>query len=75
MAHCELIEKCLFFSDKLKNMPSASETMKKLYCRWNYAKCARYKVAIVLGKENVPLDLFPGDTLRAEDILIQHNRK
>ena len=75
MAHWELIEKCLFFKDKLKNMPSASEMMKKLYCRWNYAKCARYKVALVLGKENVPLDLFPGDTLRAENILIQDNKK
>ena len=33
------------------------------------------ELTIVLGKENVPLDLFPGDTLRAEDILIQHNKK
>ena len=75
MADCELLEKCLFFHDKLKKMPIASDTMKKLYCRWNFAKCARYKVAIVLGRKNVPLDLFPGDSHRAEEILVQQNKK
>ena len=75
MAHCELLEKCPFFNDQLQNMPAASNIMKKLYCRWIFAKCARYKVAIVLGKKNVPSDLFPGDSRRAEDILIQENKK
>ncbi|MFC1837351.1 hypothetical protein ACFLYW_01555 [Thermodesulfobacteriota bacterium] len=75
MADCELLEKCLFFNDKLKNMPEASDMMKKIYCRWNFAKCARYKVAITLGRKDVPLDLFPGDSRRAENILIQHNKK
>jgi len=75
MADCELLEKCLFFHDKLKNMPSAADSMKRLYCRWNFAKCARYKVAIALGRREVPLDLFPGDTRRAENILVQHSKK
>ena len=74
MADCELLEICPFFSDQLKNMPAASDTMKKIHCRWNFVKCARYKVAIVLGKKNVPFDLFPGDSRRAEDILIQQNK-
>ena len=75
MSDCELLKLCPFFNDKLKNMPTASDSMKKIYCRWNHAKCARFKVAVVLGRENVPPDLFPGDTRRAEEILIQHNRK
>lgn len=75
MSDCELLEKCLFFNDKLKNMPAATETMKKLYCRWHHVKCARYRVAIVLGRKKVPIDLFPGDSQRAEEILIQHNKK
>ena len=75
MAHCELLEKCPFFNDQLKNMPAASNIMKKLYCRWIFAKCARYKVAIVLGKKNVPSDLFPGDSRRADDILFQEDKK
>ncbi len=56
-------------------MPAASNIIKKLYCRWIFAKCARYKVAIVLGKEKIPSDLFPRDTRRADDILIQENTK
>jgi hypothetical protein len=75
MADCELIEICPFFNDYLENMPAASDTMKKLYCRWHHSKCGRYKVAIVLGRKNVPLDLFPGDSRRAEEILMQHNKK
>ena len=75
MAHCELIEICPFFNDQLKNMPAASDTMKKIYCRWNFLKCGRYKVAIVLGRKKIPSDLFPGDSRRADEILIQHNKK
>ena len=75
MSECNLLEKCPFFNDQLKNMPTASDTMKKLYCRWNFEKCARYKIAIVLGRKEVPRDLFPRDSRRADDILIQHNKK
>jgi hypothetical protein len=75
MADCELLKICPFFNDQLKNMPAASNMMKKLYCRWIFAKCARFKVAIVLGKEKVPPDLFPGDSRRVDEILIQHCKK
>jgi hypothetical protein len=47
MAKCVMLQKCLFFEDHLKNMPAASDTMKKIYCYWNIAKCARYKVTTV----------------------------
>jgi hypothetical protein len=75
MTDCEWLAKCPFFNDKLKNMPTASDTMKNMYCRWNFAKCARYKVAVILGKKKVPTDLFPGDSHRADVILIQENKK
>jgi hypothetical protein len=75
MAKCVMLQKCLFFEDHLKNMPAASDTMKKIYCYWNIAKCARYKVTTVLGGEKVPPDLFPGDFRRANEILIQENKK
>ena len=29
MANCELIEKCLFFNDKMGNMPGTAEMFKK----------------------------------------------
>ncbi len=75
MANCEFLTKCPFFNNKLKNMPTAADTMKNIYCRWNFIKCARYKVAIVLGSEEVPSNLFPRDTVRAEKILAQLSQK
>ena len=75
MTECDLLAGCLFFNDKLKIMPKASEMMKKMYCKWHYTKCARYKVATTLGKSAVPEDLFPGDHLRASEILIQYEIK
>jgi hypothetical protein len=41
-------------------MPTASDMVKKTYCRWNFAKCARYRVAIVLGRKKVHLTYFLG---------------
>jgi hypothetical protein len=45
MADCELLPKCLYFNDKLEKMPTASEGVKSMYCRWHYEECARYMVA------------------------------
>jgi hypothetical protein len=73
MTDCELLGKCPFFNDRLKNMPTASDMMKRMYCQWRYKECARYKVAIVLGRKKVPTDLFPSDKEKAEMILIQFN--
>lgn len=73
--NCEFLEKCLFFNDKLENMPAASDMMKKMYCRWNHTKCARYMVAATLGKSVVPDDMYPGDKRRANEMLIQYDMK
>lgn len=74
MSHCELLEICKFFHDKMTKLSVAAELMKKIYCSQNHSKCARYKVATALGFSEIPLDLYPGDNLRA-DILIQQRRK
>ncbi|UCD66530.1 MAG: hypothetical protein JSW69_02605 [Deltaproteobacteria bacterium] len=75
MTYCEFISECMFFNDKLKNMPTASDMMKKMYCQWHYTKCARYKIATTLGKRAVPADMFPGDSRRADDMLIHYDIK
>jgi len=72
MTDCDLLVDCIFFHGKMKNMPRVSETMKKLYCLWNYKQCARFRVASALSKKEVPDDLFPSDTIRAKIILAQH---
>ena len=75
MTDCEFLTKCLFFNDKLENMPKASDMMKNMYCRWNYTKCARYMVAITLGKSAVPGDMYPADQRRANEMLLHYDIK
>ena len=69
MAECEFLSICLYFNDKLKNMPTASDMVKRMYCLWHFEDCARYKVAKAIGRENVPPDLFPPDIEEAKAML------
>lgn len=71
MADCELLEKCIFFNDKMAGMPSMANIYKTRFCKGDFAPCARYRVAKALGREKVPPDLFPNQTERANALLAQ----
>ena len=67
MAECERMSSCPFFSDKMANMPSVAEVMKRKYCLDDKSLCARYQAA--LAGLAVPSDLFPNDTKRLQQLL------
>ncbi len=69
MPACELIEKCLFFNDKMANMPATAMTYKKIFCQDDNSRCARYMVCITKGRDRVPPSLFPNEFERARSIL------
>ena len=69
MADCELLPKCIFFNDKMTNMPGMADLYKSKYCKGDNSLCARFKVFGALGREKVPTDLFPNDLSRAETII------
>jgi diadenosine tetraphosphate (Ap4A) HIT family hydrolase len=69
MTDCEVIAGCPFFNDKLPNMPSLSAWLKIQYCQSKYPECARYRVRQALGGGKVPSDLFPNESIRAENII------
>ena len=70
MANCKFLEGCPFFNDMLGTMPDMAEKLKDSYCKDSqHSDCARYMVLTRLGRENVPNDLFPHETIRAEEIL------
>ncbi len=71
MADCECIPKCIFFNDKMADMPSMAESMKKRYCQGDNSTCARYMVFKALGREKVPPDLFPTAADKAKKIMEQ----
>jgi hypothetical protein len=66
---CELLAGCLFFNDKMKDMPATSLIYKSQYCRTDKSSCARYMVYQALGRGQVPADLFPNDQDRARSII------
>lgn len=71
MADCECLPKCPFFNDRMEAMPSMNEIYKEKYCHTDNSACARYLVLKALGRERVPLDLYPHQVARAEEIIAQ----
>lgn len=69
MADCEFLESCPFFKGTLLNMPAMASYFKSEYCQRNFTACARYMVRQALGKEQIPPDLYPDETNRAERLI------
>ncbi len=69
MSECELIKTCIFFNDKMADMPSTAEIFKNLYCKGEFNNCARMIIVKALGRGNVPPDLFPNQAEKALEIV------
>ncbi len=69
MADCELLKGCLFFNDKMPPAVGLGAIYKRTYCLGDSGKCARYLVAKRLGREKVPLNLYPNMLDRARDLI------
>lgn len=74
MAECECVPKCPFFHDKMADMPSMANMMKKRYCQGDSSVCARWVVRAALGPTAVPIDLFPNQLERAEKLVVAAER-
>lgn len=68
MAQCDLINGCIFFNDKMADMPAISSRYKDKYCRDSYQTCARFQIFKEFGRENVPANLFPNQESSVPDI-------
>lgn len=69
MGECELTAGCIFFNDKMANMPSMTSMMKSVYCQSDPDKCARLMIVKAVGREKVPADLFPNQIDKAKEII------
>ena len=61
MSDCKYIEGCIFFNDRMANMPSMADMYKKRYCKSDWRTCARFQVCEEVGREGTPKDLFPNE--------------
>lgn len=69
MRDCKNLSGCIFFNNKMENMPVTADLFKQAFCRKNYEECARFMVANALGKHSVPKDLFPNQDERARNLI------
>jgi hypothetical protein len=69
MADCECLGGCIFFNDRMDNMPAVAAVYKTQYCRGSSAGCARYRVFKALGRGAVPPTLFPNRLDLAEKLI------
>ena len=71
MADCELLPACPFFNDKIPIDSIMGKVYKRKYCKGLNTRCARYTVFEALGREKVPLDLYPHMYDKAKMIISQ----
>jgi hypothetical protein len=69
MAVCKLMEGCLFFNDKMADMPATAEMLKDQFCRGDNSKCARHMVYNKLGTPRIPPDLYPYQVKQAQVLI------
>jgi hypothetical protein len=69
MADCMCLPKCVFFNDKMADMPATAERMKTKLCRGDNAQCARFMVFNTLGRDKVPGNLYPNMVERAKVLI------
>lgn len=70
MESCDCLQGCPFFNDKMPIDRGIGKIYKDRYCLKNFNDCARHKVFNVLGKEKVPVNLYPNMFDRAESIIL-----
>ena len=69
MKECELLEKCIFFNEKMEFEHDSADEFKKQYCLGDKSRCARYIVYKALGREKVPPYLYPDEKEAAGRII------
>ena len=75
MSECECVPACPFFNDKMKEKPVMAQMYNSKYCLGGKKEeCARYIVRGAIGKENVPLDLYPNQIESAKSIIAQFKK-
>ncbi|MDP2806985.1 MAG: hypothetical protein Q8O74_02470 [bacterium] len=69
MPDCECLAACPFFNDKMADMPSMAGIYKNKYCKGDFLTCARHMVYKKLGRNAVPIDLFPNQLSLAQKLI------
>lgn len=72
LAECECVDACPFFDERMGVTPLMIKLIKAQYCTGSRAsneQCARHMVLQALGARRVPVDLYPAEYLRAQELI------
>jgi hypothetical protein len=59
MATCEFCDTCSFFKKEFQDHPHANKYLCNTLCNGHFTACARYKIAMTNGIDDVPRDILP----------------
>jgi hypothetical protein len=71
---CENANECHFYANEIPVDKGLGELQKEKYCEGDKTLCAIYKVASIIGTENVPSDLCPNMVCRANKAIEEYYR-
>jgi hypothetical protein len=69
MGDCRFLGTCVFFNNRMVQMPPAARILKQKYCRDDNVHCARYLVSVTAGRGSLPGDLLPNQVETARRII------
>ncbi|NTU70694.1 MAG: hypothetical protein HGB10_02575 [Coriobacteriia bacterium] len=71
MAECERTSACIFFTDEAGYSPELWAKMRDAYCFTGDPSCARFRLLPYFAAEDIPHDLIPSDSERADTIIAE----
>ena len=66
---CEQINSCSLIQNMSNIVPFTINMVKLKYCEFNKNRCARYELLQVYELDEIPVDLWPNDEIKALELL------
>ncbi len=75
MSECIRTGTCVFFTDEVGYSPELWGEMRSAYCLVGDPTCARFRLLAYMTAEEMPRDLIPTDSQRADDLIAESKAK
>ena len=66
---CEKLQSCEFTKHMSNIVPYTISMVRITYCQFNKSNCARYKMAKILDDVEIPLHLWPSNTMKVLELM------
>ena len=66
---CEKMQSCEFIEYMSNTVPYTISMVRITYCEFNKSNCARYNMSKLLGDLEMPIDLWPSNTMKVLELM------